>query len=375
MSGAKKSCCGVMLLSGSATETGSTVSSTGVTVRSASTAASGDWRSGNWQLTAVTGSQSSASRFMPPSCIGQCTEAWFIGWDCAMTHGAAPATSHSDANVASRVRAIGFSLRRNQCIMVYSLAFERNAVYVFMTGHADKLSPNATGMTLISINVGLPREIIHGGRAVSTGIFKAPVAGPVRLGRLNLKGDSQADLRVHGGADKAVYVYPFEHYAFWERERRHIFKNSLSLEGEGERSSKREGFPYGQFGENFTTSGLLEDEVCIGDVFQIGAVRVQVTQPRSPCFKLGIRMDDENFPARFAAANRTGFYLRVLEEGSVAAGDAIAHVEPAIDSMSVYDVFRLRHIGGTRAEYERAARLPGLSSSWRDAFEKRLAEK
>jgi MOSC domain-containing protein YiiM len=211
-------------------------------------------------------------------------------------------------------------------------------------------------MTLISINVGLPREIIHGGRAVTTGIFKAPVAGPVWLGRLNLVGDRQADLRVHGGADKAVYVYPFDHYAFWAGE------------------LGRNDFSHGQFGENFTTEGLLEDEVSIGDVFRIGVARVQVTQPRTPCFKLGIRMGDENFPAHFAAANRTGFYLRVLEEGMVMAGDEIDRVERADGSMNVRDVFRLRHVGGTRAEYERAARLPGLASSWRAAFEKRLGE-
>jgi len=220
----------------------------------------------------------------------------------------------------------------------------------------NKLSPNVIGMTLISINAGLPREIIHRGREVTTGIFKAPVAGPVWLGRLNLEGDGQADLRVHGGADKAVYLYPFEHYAFWAGE------------------LGRHDFSHGQFGENFTTRGLLEDEVSIGDVFQIGAARVQVTQPRTPCFKLGIRMGEENFPARFATANRTGFYLRVLEEGRVVAGDAIERIEPAADSMTVRDIFYLRHVGGTRAEYERAARLPGLSPSWCAAFEKLLAK-
>jgi MOSC domain-containing protein YiiM len=212
-------------------------------------------------------------------------------------------------------------------------------------------------MALISINVGLPREILHGGQTITTGIFKAPVAGPVWLGHLNLVGDGQADLRVHGGADKAVYLYPFEHYAYWAGE------------------LGRHDFSHGQFGENFTTTGLLEGEVCIGDVFQIGEAQVQVTQPRSPCFKLGIRMEDENFPARFAAANRTGFYLCVLEEGRVTAGDAIARIERATGSMSVREVFRLRHAGGTRAEFERAARLSGLASSWRGAFEKRLAEK
>jgi len=162
---------------------------------------------------------------------------------------------------------------------------------------------------------------------------------------------------VHGGADKAVYVYPFEHYAFWAGE------------------LGRHDFSHGQFGENFTTHGLLEDEVSIGDVFQIGAARVQVTQPRSPCFKLGIRMGDGTFPARFATVNRTGFYLSVLEEGRVTAGDEIERVEPTAGSMNVREVFRLRHVGGTRAEYECAVRLSGLSPSWRAAFEKRLAEK
>ena len=221
----------------------------------------------------------------------------------------------------------------------------------------NKLSPNVIGMTLISINVGLPREITHRGQAITTGIFKAPVAGTVRLGRLNLAGDGQADLRVHGGADKAVYVYPFEHYAFWAGE------------------LGRHDFSHGQFGENFTTTGLLEDGVCIGDVFEIGEARVQVTQPRTHCFKLGIRMAEKDFPARFTAANSTSFYLRVLEEGRVAAGDAIERVECAAGSMTVREVFHLRHVGGTRTEYERAARLPGLASSWRVAFEKRLAEK
>jgi MOSC domain-containing protein YiiM len=211
-------------------------------------------------------------------------------------------------------------------------------------------------MKLISVNVGRPRPVPHEGRVVSTGIFKEPVAGPVFLRRLNLDGDGQADLRVHGGADKAVYAYPFEHYAFWAGE------------------LGRDDFSYGQFGENFTITGWLEDAVCIGDEFQIGAARVQVTQPRSPCFKLGIRMGDDQFPARFAAANRTGFYLRVLQEGRVSAGDAIERVAHDAGSLSVRDVFRLRHDRGTREEYERAAKLPALSPSWKAVFEKRLVE-
>jgi len=182
------------------------------------------------------------------------------------------------------------------------------------------------------------------------------VSAPVFLRQMNLDGDRQADLRVHGGADKAVYTYPFEHYAFWAAE------------------TGRDDFVYGQFGENFTTTGLLEDDVHIGDVLRIGAARVQVSQPRTPCFKLGIRMGDDGFPARFTAANRTGFYLRVLEEGQVKAGEAIERIERVVDSLSVRDVFRLRHMGGTHEDYARAARLPGLAASWRNAFEKRLAE-
>ena len=211
-------------------------------------------------------------------------------------------------------------------------------------------------MKLLSVNTGLPREVIHHGRPVTTGIYKKPAAGAVWLAHLNLEGDGQADLRVHGGADKAVYAYPFEHYAFWAAE------------------TGRDDFAYGQFGENFTIMGLLEDVACIGDVFQIGGARLQVSQPRTPCFKLGLRMGDDGFPLRFIAANRTGFYLRVLAEGRVAAGDAIEWIERAADSMSVRDVFRLRHVGGTREDYARAARLPGLAASWRIAFEKRLAE-
>ncbi len=213
-------------------------------------------------------------------------------------------------------------------------------------------------MMLISVNIGLPRRITHEGQEVTTGIFKQPAAGPVMLRRLNLDGDGQADLRVHGGEHKAVYAYPFEHYVFWTDET-----------GRGD-------LVYGFFGENFTVSGLIEDQVFIGDVFQIGGARVQVSQPRSPCFKLGIRMNDENFPARFTAANRVGFYLRVLQEGEVKAGDEIVLLEHPQDSISVRDAFRLRHgSGGTRDEYERAARIAALTPSWRAAFEKWLAEK
>ena len=212
-------------------------------------------------------------------------------------------------------------------------------------------------MRLISVNVGLPRPVPYQDGIVSTGIYKESVAGPVWVRRLNLDGDGQADLKVHGGEHKAVYAYPLEHYAFWSRE---LGRNDLG---------------YGQFGENLTVEGLLEEQVNIGDVYRIGKALLQVSQPRAPCFKLGIRMGDAGFVARFAAANYTGFYLRVLEEGRVAAGDAIVLAERAKDSVSVSSAFRLRHgTGGTRAEYERAARVSAFSPGWRMAFEKRLAD-
>lgn len=212
-------------------------------------------------------------------------------------------------------------------------------------------------MKLLSVNIGRPRPVPYRDGVVDTGIYKEPVAGPVWARRLNLDGDGQADLRVHGGEDKAIYVYPHEHYIFWARE------------------LGRDGFSLGQFGENLTTEGLLEDAIFIGDIFRMGEALVQVSQPRAPCFKLGIRMGDSGFVARFAAANRTGFYLRVLEEGQVQAGDTIRRVEQAEDSISVCDAFRLRHgSGGTREEYRRAARIEALTPSWRAAFEKRLRE-
>lgn len=211
-------------------------------------------------------------------------------------------------------------------------------------------------MQLISVNVGLPRDLTWQGRTVTTGIFKEPVAGRVQLRRLNLDGDRQADLRVHGGEHKAVYAYPYEHYAWWQHE------------------LGRDALAYGQFGENFTLSGLLEDEVCIGDVFQIGSARVQVSQPRSPCFKLDLRMGEDGFLARFRAAQRVGFYLRVLEEGEVGAGDPVTRLARDPDAMSVREIYQLRYGGlRDRGRLERAARLAALTPSWRDAFEKQLS--
>jgi MOSC domain-containing protein YiiM len=158
-------------------------------------------------------------------------------------------------------------------------------------------------MEIVSINVGLPREVSWKGKTVSTGIYKSPVEGPVKLTTLNLDGDGQADLSVHGGPDKAVYAYPAEHYGFWREE---LSDSELS---------------WGAFGENFTTQGLLEEDLNIGDTFRIGSAVVRVSQPRMPCYKLGIRLGRADIVKRFLASRRSGFYLSVLEEGTVQAGD------------------------------------------------------
>src|SRR5689334_22916200 len=164
-------------------------------------------------------------------------------------------------------------------------------------------------MKIISLNVGLPRLVLRNGEPVSTGIFKEPVSGRVMLRTLNLDGDRQADLSVHGGPYKAVYVYPSEHYSFWEEE-----LDSPNL-------------PRGMFGENFTTMGLFETEISIGDKFQVGSAEVMVTQPRMPCFKLALRFGRSDMLKRFLASQRTGFYLSVLKEGEVIAGDEVLLIE------------------------------------------------
>src|SRR5438477_2792677 len=172
-------------------------------------------------------------------------------------------------------------------------------------------------MKLVSINVGLPREVQWHGKTVLTSIFKAPVAGLVKVGRLNLEGDRQSDLKVHGGADKAVYVYPAEHYAFWRAE----------LPGVD--------LPWGAFGENLTTEGLMEDSVHIGDRFRIGSAELVVTQPRMPCFKLAIRFGRPDMVKRFLRSGRTGVYLAVAREGEVTAGDAATLIARYALSISI----------------------------------------
>jgi MOSC domain-containing protein YiiM len=212
-------------------------------------------------------------------------------------------------------------------------------------------------MRLVSVNVSLPRTVTHEGKSVATGIFKQPVQRRVPLRTLNLEGDGQADLRVHGGPDKAVYVYPVEHYEFWSQE------------------LKRDDFPPGQFGENFTVSGMQEETVHIGDVFSIGQALVQVTQPRVPCFKLGIKMASPKFPRQFLQSRRSGFYLRVLKEGEVQAGDSIELVKEDPERMSVRRVlelafFDLQDMEGLR----KVLRIEALSRSWREDFHEQLSK-
>jgi len=177
-------------------------------------------------------------------------------------------------------------------------------------------------MKIVSISVGLPRRVLDHDREVMTSIFKSPVGGPIMLRRLNLDGDRQSDLNVHGGKNKAVYAYPSEHYQYW---REQLPETDLI---------------WGNFGENLTTEGLREQDACIGDLYRIGAATVKVTQPRMPCFKLGIRFGREDMVKRFLASGRSGIYFAVIEEGAVNAGDVIEKIEAAPDAISIADINR-----------------------------------
>jgi MOSC domain-containing protein YiiM len=205
---------------------------------------------------------------------------------------------------------------------------------------------------IISLNVGRPRLVLRNGEPVSTGIFKEPIAGRVMMRTLNLDGDGQADLSVHGGPSKAVYVYPSEHYDFWKRE-----LPEMNL-------------PWGMFGENFTTAGLLEKEINIGDKFRIGSAEVMVTEPRMPCYKLGIRFGRTDIIKRFLQSERTGFYLAVLKEGEVGAGDEFEPVERDARDVRVSDITRLYTREKHNAELlRRAIEVEALPASWRDYFQ------
>src|SRR5215204_1918984 len=212
-------------------------------------------------------------------------------------------------------------------------------------------------MKILSVNVSLPKEVPYRGKTITTGIFKDPVEGRVTLRTSNLDGDRQADLMVHGGVHKAAYAYSVENYDYWKRE------------------LGRTDFTFGQFGENFTVEGMLEDEIHVGDVFRVGGTLIEVTQPRVPCYKLGIKMGLPGFVKMFLASCRVGFYLRVLEEGEVGAGDVLDRVRTDPERMTVREICRLlyfdpENLGGAR----KALRIRALSPGWRQSFEERLAK-
>jgi len=210
---------------------------------------------------------------------------------------------------------------------------------------------------LLSVNVGLPREVEWRGRKVRTSIWKSPKEGRVHVARLNLEGDEQSDLSVHGGADKAVYAYPAEHYEFWRAE---LPDMDLS---------------WGAFGENLTIEGLIESQAMIGDRIQIGSAEFLVTQPRMPCFKLGIRFGRDDMVKRFLRSGRTGFYLAVLREGEVGAGDRVEFTLHDGRALSVADIAALyARDSDNQAILRRAADTPALPESWREYFRKRLWE-
>ncbi len=215
-------------------------------------------------------------------------------------------------------------------------------------------------MTLISVNVALPAETPHGDSSVMTGIFKRPVAGAVAVRKLNLDGDGQADLVHHGGASKAVYAYALEHYDYWQQR------------------LGRPAMPHGQFGENLTIAGLDEALLCVGDQLGIGDALFAITQPRVPCFKLGIRMADKHMPRLFAESLRTGVYLRVLEEGTVEAGNSVRVVskDPTrLSIRSLFDAYLKPNDVEARALLKQAIEVPGLSPEWRTHITQRLARR
>ena len=212
-------------------------------------------------------------------------------------------------------------------------------------------------MKLVSVNVGLPREVEWRGELVRTSIWKAPVSGRVRVRGENLDGDRQSDLSVHGGVDKAVYGYASEHYPFWRGE--------LGLAE----------LPWGSFGENLTTEGLLEAELCIGDRVRIGTAELAVTQPRQPCFKLGIRFGRPEMAKRFARAGRPGFYFAIVREGELGVGDSIQVIPWSGDRISVADTnAAFYHPSAHPGLLKRLADLPALSEGWREHFREQLDE-
>jgi MOSC domain-containing protein YiiM len=205
------------------------------------------------------------------------------------------------------------------------------------------------------VNVGVPRDAVWRGEVVRTGIFKHPVAGPVAVRGVNLAGDAQADLSVHGGADKAVYGYPSEHYPYWCQ--------WLGMDA----------LPWGAFGENLTTEGVLEAEVCIGDRFRIGTAELEVSQPRIPCSKLALRHERADLPKHFLASGRSGFYFRIARAGELSPGDAIERIASDPRGLTVAQVQSLARRAGDQALLRRAAEHPALAEVWRRDLAERLA--
>jgi MOSC domain-containing protein YiiM len=208
---------------------------------------------------------------------------------------------------------------------------------------------------VLSVNVALPRLIAWKGQTFNTGIFKKPVSGPVMMRQLDFDGDRQADLSVHGGPYKAVYAYPSEHYEFWRKE-----FPGMDL-------------PWGQFGENLTTEGLNEKDTHVGDILRIGQATVQVTQPRLPCFKLAAKFQRDDILKRFLDSGRSGFYFSVIEEGLVAASDAIERMRQDANAITVSDINKLFNRGTDRALLRRVTQLEALPEDWREHFAEQLA--
>ncbi len=205
---------------------------------------------------------------------------------------------------------------------------------------------------LLSVNVGLPREITWRGRTVRTAIWKDPVHGKRMVRRLNIEGDAQADLAAHGGEHRAVFVYQIDSYRYWQDQ------------------LHRADFTFGQFGENFTVEGLSDTEVCIGDQYRIGRAVFELTQPRVTCYRIAIRMNEPRMAALLVEHGRPGFYFRVLQEGEVEADDEIVKVRSGPEGMSVAEIDRLLYRPGhPRQKLEQALRIPELSAGWRSSFQ------
>jgi len=220
------------------------------------------------------------------------------------------------------------------------------------SAHGERAQSEAPVVgTLVSVNVGMPKDVPWQGKTVFTGVFKDPVDGPRRVRKLNVDGDGQGDLGGHGGEQRAVFVYQLDSYRYWERE------------------LGRSDFVHGQFGENLTVEGLGDDDVCIGDRYQVGTAVFEVTQPRVTCYRVGLRMNDPRIPALLVSHRRPGFYFRVLEEGEVQAGDEIVKLASGPEQMTVAEVDALLYLPGhPRQQLLRALRIPALSPGWQASF-------